>query len=319
MIDLVYLTAVEREVEAALGRGETPAVPIIGAGEVSVVLGLSDRGEDFACKRMPRFPAGEAVPRYRELCGRYAELLTEQLGLHLPRHEVLDLDAANGQRAVYYVQERLPAAALAHKVLAQLPTDEGVRLLELLFGRVARLAEHNRETPHLMLGLDAQVSNWVVLPFDGARPSLPESPELWYLDTSTPFLRVDGAEQLDLEILLSSLPAPLVPVVRLFLIGDIIQAYYEPRRILVDVLGNLIKERLDALLPGGVAAANRVLQERCPWLEARTITEDEVRKFYKGNARTWELLQRLRRADRFVKRKLLRRPYPFLLPDQIER
>ena len=49
------------------------------------------------------------------------------------------------------------------------------------------------------------------------------------------------------------------------------------------------------------------------------ITLSEVRRYYRGDARTWAQLLRLRRADRFWQRKVRRRAYPFLLPGRIER
>jgi hypothetical protein len=49
------------------------------------------------------------------------------------------------------------------------------------------------------------------------------------------------------------------------------------------------------------------------------ITEDEVRRYYRSDARLWELMLRLRRADRWWQRRIRRRTYPFLLPGHIER
>jgi len=46
---------------------------------------------------------------------------------------------------------------------------------------------------------------------------------------------------------------------------------------------------------------------------------EEVRRYYREDARTWSLLLRLRRADRFWQRKVRGRTYPFLLPGPIQR
>jgi len=44
-----------------------------------------------------------------------------------------------------------------------------------------------------------------------------------------------------------------------------------------------------------------------------------VRRYYRSDARLWELMLRLRRADRWWQRRIRRRTYPFLLPGHIER
>ncbi len=49
------------------------------------------------------------------------------------------------------------------------------------------------------------------------------------------------------------------------------------------------------------------------------ITSEEAERYYRDDARMWELLQRLRRADRWWQRTVRRRPYPFLLPGRIAR
>ena len=49
------------------------------------------------------------------------------------------------------------------------------------------------------------------------------------------------------------------------------------------------------------------------------LTVDEVRKYYRSDARTWEVLLRLRRADQWWQRRVRRQSYPFLLPERTER
>jgi hypothetical protein len=49
------------------------------------------------------------------------------------------------------------------------------------------------------------------------------------------------------------------------------------------------------------------------------ISAAETERYCRDDARMWDLLQRLRRADRWWQRTVRRRPYPFLLPPRIER
>ena len=46
---------------------------------------------------------------------------------------------------------------------------------------------------------------------------------------------------------------------------------------------------------------------------------EEARAYYRSDARMWEVLLRLRRADRWWQAQVRHRPYPFLLPGRIER
>ncbi len=64
-------------------------------------------------------------------------------------------------------------------------------------------------------------------------------------------------------------------------------------------------------MPDAVAAANDRVDP--------PLTVDEVRKYYRSDARTWEVLLRLRRADQWWQRRVRRRTYPFLLPEPTER
>ena len=80
---------------------------------------------------------------------------------------------------------------------------------------------------------------------------------------------------------------------------------------MVDLIGNLLKERLDHAVGPALAAANRRVTP--------AITRDEVDRWYRSDARTWAALLRLRRVDRWWQRHIRRRTYPYLLPGPIRR
>lgn len=78
-----------------------------------------------------------------------------------------------------------------------------------------------------------------------------------------------------------------------------------------DLAVNLCKERLDHLIP-------LVLELSAERWEP-PLTEEEVRRDYRRDARMWALMQSVRRADRWWQRRVRRRPSSFLLPEGIER
>jgi hypothetical protein len=99
--------------------------------------------------------------------------------------------------------------------------------------------------------------------------------------------------------------------VKRFLLDEILSHYYDPRAVLLDVAGNLHKERLPEVIGPLLSAANREV--------APPMTADEVLRYYRTDARMWDLLQRLRKADRWWQRTARHRSYPFLLPGAIDR
>ena len=151
------------------------------------------------------------------------------------------------------------------------------------------------------LGLDGQISNWAV-----------DGDELLYVDVTTPLLRdAAGKDELDTDLFIASLPWALRGSVRRFLLDEILSHYYDPRAVLLDMAGNLAKERLPEVMVPLLRATNQVVSP--------PITTDEAMRYYRTDARMWELLQRLRQADRWWQKTARHRVYPFLLPGEIER
>lgn len=286
------LLALEDALQSALARGEKGELAILGYGEISCVIAWSSRGRRFACKRLPTFPSGHSANRYSALFDEYLASLRAR-GV-VPVESVLQrLEVLDGT-ALWCVQPMLAPETLLPAWLRAAAPDDAVAMLD-------RVASVIVDAVDPRLGLDAQASNWVLV--DG---------ELRYLDVTTPLLRDDaGAERLELELFLASLPWAMRPVVRRFMLRGILDKYYDPRGVVLDLLGNLLKERLERLLPPAIERVNRRL--------ARGIERGEVQRYYAHDANDWALLQRLRRVDRAWQRTVRRRTYPFLLPGPIER
>ena len=294
-IDIPFeqLALLETRVQHALATGDDSALDVLGYGEVTLVLRLDTGQGAFACKRLPVFPSRQRFERYRRLLEDYLRGLREA-GVTVAETALWPSVLPSGAIVAYCVQEALPAGRLCSRLLhtedRAWADDFFERFLDAVDAAV---------TPYR--GLDAQASNWMDV--DG---------RLVYLDITTPMLRdARGREQLDVRLFFTSLPWALRDPVRLTMTSSIFDKFYSPRGVVLDFLGNLHKERLDALIPTFVEHAKTRLDQ--------PLAAAEVAAYYRGDARMWELIQRLRRADRFWHRRIRRRTYPFLLPSAVDR
>lgn len=280
------LEALERDVLTALAAADPTGLTLLGEGEISLVLaGGEDRS--WACKRLPPFATPEAADRYATTIERYLGELARR-GIDVVDTSVRRLAGDDGRTVLYCVQPVLPADTLGIAVAHRDP-ERGGQLLERIVDLVVESVDER-------FGLDAQLSNWALV---DDRPA--------YLDVTTPLLRSeDGIAELDTDVFLASLPWLLRPAVRRFVVPGIIARYHDPHVVVLDLAANLIRERLDHLVPVVVAAADgRVV----PPLDDRTIRHDR-----RLDAVTWGALQAVRRVDRTWQRRIRRRPYPFLIP-----
>ncbi len=292
-IDEATLDAVEDAVTAALRAGDESGLRILGYGEITLVVGWPAEAPVWACKRLPTFADDTALDRYRASFDRYLADLRERGVVPVPSE--LRAVAGPGRGAVaYVVQPVLPVGTLGPIVLDGADPDPDHPFLAQVTDVVPRVVDART-------GLDGQISNWTWA--DG---------RLGYLDVTTPMLFDDaGRAEIDLALFLAAYPWPMRAAIGRFVAPGVIGAYRDPRHVLRDLAANLVKERLDRWIPAVVIAANRHVDP--------PLTLDEVRGAYRGDARLWATMLRLRRMDRWWQRRVRRRPYPFLLPGPIAR
>lgn len=287
------IAGLDRATDQALVTGDESKLRILGYGEISTVVAWSCQGRDLACKRLPLFDDEKRLRSYVSSVDSYLERL-RQGGIRPLETTVNTHRRDDGRFAAYCVQPILQPGSLLPGLLARSREPEA----GALFGRVLEGAR-GCVTPRL--GLDGQASNWALV--EG---------ELLYLDITTPMMRDEaGRDLLDADLFLASLPWALRGLVRRFMLAGILGKYYQLRSVVVDLLGNLYKERSERHLPSLIRRANELVQPQ--------ITEQEVRRYYLADARMWVFLQRLRRLDRWWQRRVRRRSYPFLLPGRTER
>ncbi|HMA26603.1 MAG: DUF6206 family protein [Solirubrobacterales bacterium] len=287
------LRELDERVEAALSSGDESGLPMLGYGEISMVLGWPPEAPRYACKRLPPFRSRERFEAFRETLGDYLEAL-RAAGVRVVETEMRAIAQGDGTVAGYVVQPLLPSEELAPAVLGGLDPDTGHPLVEALAATIAAAVSPS-------VGLDAQLSNWT---WNGS--------ELTYFDVTTPLIwSAEGECRLDLDLLVEAFPALLRWPLRRFVAPGILDSFRDRRKVYLDFAGNLLKERLEGWLPAFLERMNARIDE--------PLSEEEVRRHYGSDARLWAALLRIRRLDRAWRRRVRHRPYPFLLPGRIER
>jgi hypothetical protein len=316
LIDIDLLERFEHGLDPAHPeRSAIPAV-VLGYGEISTVLAIGDG--NLACKRMPMFNDEAEIAAYAAAYDAYCARLQEA-GLHVAPGRLVPLQQrSGGRRVVYLVEQRLPAHAIGNAVVRSATPAEAQRLLQAVLRELAKVHRFNQQQGGaVMLGIDGQVSNWVVasLPLEGG---LPQQIELHYFDVNTPLLRHNGVEQLDTELFLRSAPAFLRWVLRLFVLEDVVNRYYDLHRVVIDLVANLYKEGRADLAPAWLETANRFMAEDLAGAGLQPIDLSEIAAYYREDVRIWRLYLGLRRLDRTLHR-WTGRQYPYVLPGPISR
>ena len=286
------LAEVEALVRLALRGGGETDLRMLAWGEIGPVLGWPAAAPAFALKRLPPFTSAAAADAFAATLEDYIAALASH-GLACVPTTMRRVPHGHGVVG-WIVQPLLDAGTIGPELLRRADPATGHPVLDAAL-------EADLTIPGPRLALDGQLSNFAFA--DG---------RLLYLDVTTPLLfDADGRLRMDIGLLLGALPAVLRPVVRRWVVPDLLRRYRDPRAVVLDLLGNLLKERLEAWVP---VALERVGDRVSP-----AITADEVRGVYTSDARLWEVLLRLRRMDRAWQRHVRRREYPFLLPGPIER
>ncbi len=307
-----FLQAFEMHFDPAHIEKSPVPVTVLGYGEISTVVAFDDpavSGEAF--KRLPLFSSEKEARNYCDLYLEYNRLL-QAAGVDTPESRGYVVKG-KGRYVAYLGQRQLPAETIGNKIIQTCSAAESLTLLRKVLARMRGLWLKNTDT--LRLGLDSQISNWSL---SGYRPGEPldGTVGLLYLDTSTPFIRKNGTEQMNPLLFLQSAPPVIRPVLRKFFLQDVMDRFYNFRLTAIDLTANLYKEQKPELIPLWLEVIN---EENRELLENRPLTEKEVEKFYKEDKFIWQLFLAVRRANRFVNTKMLHQRYEFTLPGKIKR
>ena len=278
---------------------------ILGFGEISAIFQI-DHNKEVAFKRMSLFSERSSAERYARQFEEYCLLLTEA-GLELPEHQTVVIQIPDRPVVCYIAQQRFPSERFGHRLIHHVSSKQILSLIEKVVFEISRIFIFNRSgRPSMEIALDGQISNWV-------ETGSTDGP-LIYIDTSTPLYRKGGIEQLDPELFLKSAPAPLRWIIRLFFLKNVMNRYYNQRQVYIDLAANLYKEQRPDLIPITVKIINRHL-----FKDLQPVTPRDVENYYREDKLIWTLFLSFRKVDRWVKTKLVRKRYEFLLPGKIRR
>lgn len=280
---------------------------VLGYGEISTVFQIgADRS--LAYKRMPLFEAPAAAEAYSRRYRRYCEHLREA-GIQLPPDELKTVAVPGRPLALYIIQKQYPPEWFAHHLIHHESAAANQKIFHRICQRIDAVWSFNsRNKPQLELALDGQLSNWL---FENGNV---DSGALLYVDTSTPLFRIDGVEQLDPELFLKSAPGFLRWIIRWLFLEDVMNRYYDHRQVLIDLTANLHKEQRGELLPSALKIINDSISPG-----DAPIDGDEIRRYYNQDKMIWTIFLAFRRIDRWLKTRILRQHYDFLLPGKIQR
>lgn len=307
-----------RAFEAGLNvrHPERSAIParVLGYGEISTVLESPVEGlRHLALKRLPMFRDEAEAIAYEALHAEYVQTLREGAGVQVAPTTTVRL--TGGSRVVVYIlQEKFPPESLGHQLIHRLSPESIVLLVQAILQEMHKVFSFNSDK--LAVGLDGQISNWVVRGATAETVRLHGPVELTYLDTSSPLLRKQGQEQLNPELFLRSAPSFLVWLIRLLFLQDVMNRYYDFRLVATDMVANFYKEQRPDLIPMLVDTVNRFLATTAQGIQPLTVAE--IRAYYREDAWIWRIYQGFRKVDRFLHR-ILGREYPYILPGRIRR
>jgi len=298
-----------------LGIGEiTTTIELVGEGALRRKNPESGQWVSLAVKKAPSFPTRSEAEKYQSLCCEYEQFLSAKLGIKTPFAEHKLMPGKNGRWLVYNLQERLPSESIAC-LLIQVASQEMIEQIFLrLLQEMRKIFIWNHSHPEYLLGFDGQIPNWAFPRFGPQHPVIAENEPLLYIDTTTPLVRREGKEQLDTEIFIKSIPLVLRPIVRRTLLQQVLDRYYRPRDVMLDLIASFITHHRRDLVSSLVELANQWMAKELPELGLEPFSEKEILSYNRQDVMIWKFFRQMKRMDRFLTEKILGKSYEQRLP-----
>lgn len=312
MIDITLLKQFEHKLDP---RFPEKSAKVLGYGEISTVLEIGDSG--LAYKRMPMFNADDEVAAYTRAFNEYVRLLRDEVGIRVIASELVTFKRDDTKRIIAYMaQEKLPARSIGNSLIKTLSEEDAIHLTKAILREFKKVFLFNQKNAgKLALGIDGQFSNWAV---ENLESALPTEIRLIYFDINTPLWRKEGVEQLNTELFLRSAPSFLRWVLRLFFLEDVVGRYYDLRKVAIDLLANLYKEKRPELIPALIEIVNKFFAEELSEADIKPLAAKEIEDYYREDAFIWRLYLAFRKIDRAL-HGVLGKDYPYILPERVER
>jgi len=306
IIDKTHLYRFEKGLNPQkIELSEIPAA-IIGFGEISAIFKIQALS-DWIFKRLPLFKNTAGAKSYEQMYHQYCRFLT-LAGLTLPDHDTYITATAGRPVSLYIAQKEFSGRSFCHRLIHTLNHESSLMMIEQVVREIARVWDYNQQAGQTVeLAIDGQLSNWVFLEESTGN-------KLLYIDTSTPLYRINGIEQQDPELMLQSAPGFLRWIIRWLFLDDVLNRYYDPRLVYIDLAANLYKEQKPELVSPVIEIINRFLPGN-----GSLITREEVDKYYREDKIIWTVFLSFRKLDRFITTALLGKRYEFILPGKIIR
>ncbi|HPD05871.1 MAG TPA: DUF6206 family protein [Spirochaetota bacterium] len=308
---------------------EDIALKILGYGEISTVmqtihgwqidktlLKMQLYEPDWVWKRMPPINSFQDVEALKKAYHEYREILIQKIGIQVPEQQFRYFKN-NGWYTVYAGQKKINPQMVGNVLVKRLDEVNALALFNKVLSELKRWYLFNKTDSSIQVGIDGQISNWVLLSADGALNYVGSNDTLLYIDTSTPLYRINGVEQLNAELFLKNIPWFLRSIIRALFLQEVLDRYYDLRSVVVDCIANLYKEKREDLIPACIKAANYFFSTMDESLQPLTL--HEIVKYYQGDAFIWRLFQFARKVDKFVTERIFQKKYMYRLPKKIER
>ncbi|MFW9820021.1 MAG: DUF6206 family protein [Candidatus Thorarchaeota archaeon] len=299
-------------------RGKVP-IKILGYGEITLVFEIVDDEHNYAYKRLPIFETREQAKKHEHIFREYNRFLNEEINIKTPPLEIIWFESGDGKIIFYAIQEKILSESVGNEVIHEVGRNEIELLVLKALREMKKVWTYNKENKTFDVGLDGQISNFAVLNYDPNNPKVDENSQLIYIDTVPPFYRKNGVEAMEIELLTKSMPSFIRGLLKLIFLQDLIDRYYDWRLVIIDLVANFFKEQKPDLIPSLIKIVNNFLEEEANNFNIEPLTFEEVQKYYKSDKFIWVLYQRMRKFDRFIKTKLLRKKYDYYLPGKIKR
>ena len=318
-INIELLKQLERSIDTYHPeKGKIP-IKILGFGEISLVFEILNDPNHLAYKRIPIFDTEKQVKRQIWAYNTYCKILNNRVGLKLPDYDVAWFKDNEDKIQFYCVQEKISPVSVGNIVIHEISNEDLNTLITLVLREMKKVWNFSRKNKRIDLGLDGQISNFAIINYDPKNPKIYPDSALYYFDTSTPMVRINGVEAMEAELFLKSAPSFLRWLLKALFLKETVGRYYDWRKVVIDLIANFFKEQKADRVPSLIKLVNEFFKEEASEFEIAPITLEEVQKYYKSDKNIWVIFQAVRRFDRFLKTKVFKKKYDFYLPEKIKR